>query len=423
MGAVVFAFRRHPEHGTARVPQRLVAAWRGVSQAQVCRIEKGTNKVNDLDALEAWADALLMPPRLRWWRPDTSGVSAPLPGPVTVEGTEQGGDDVQRRHLLKLTGAVAAGALAPAPWERLAAALATPSGVDEVTMAVLESRTAEFYVREELVPARTLLADLLAHGQMLARLIPANAGTPTERLLLSSLGETEALAGWLAFDTQQYSSALKHYNRARRAAENAGDGPLVACVMGYMSYMSDTQADPEESRRILTQAQCYVTGPNSAATRSWLAAREAEACAALGDEHGTDRALERAYVAFDYAAPRHERVWTSFFSASRMGSMAVSAYVHLQHRALDRTAAAVLTALSPSENKVKAIVYADLATAAVQARDYERATTFVENSLDTTIRTETSIARGRLRALGRAIPKQTTDSRVRQLRKCLASLS
>lgn len=423
LGAVVRAFRQHPHHGAARVPQRLVAVWRGVSQAQVCRIETGANKVNNLDTLTAWADALLMPSHLRWWRADTSDVSAPLPDPATVEGTDQEEEDMQRRHLLKLTGVVAASTLAPAPWERLAAALSRPCGVDEVTMGILESRTAEFFIREELIPARELLADLLAHGETLARLVPVNTGNDMQRRLLAALGETEALAGWLAFDMQQSSTALKHYDNARRAAEEAGDGPLLACVMGYLSYMSDTQGDPEESHRILTQAQRYVTGPSSAATRSWLAAREAETCAALGDERGTDRALERAYVAFDYANPLRERVWTSFFSASRMGSMAVSAYVHLQHSALEQTATSVLAALSSSENKVKAIVYADLAAAALQVRDYEQATAFVEHSLDTTVRTETSIAKDRLRILARTLPRQPNDARVRQLRDQLATLA
>jgi hypothetical protein len=423
MGAVVLAFRQHPQHGGGPVSQRLVAAWRGISQAQVCRIEKGENKVNDLDTLDAWADALLMPSSLRWWRADTSGVSVPLAGPTTVERADREGEDVQRRDVLKLSGVAAAGALAPAPWERLAAVLSRPSSVDEVTMGVLESRTAEFFMREELVPARSLFADLVAHREVLTRLIPANAASPAERRLISSLGETEALLGWLAFDMRQYGAALKHYDNARRAAESAGDGPLLACVMGYMSYMADAQGDPEESRRILIQAQCYVTGPHSAATRSWLAAREAEACATLGDDQGADRALERGYVAFDYASPQRERAWTSFFGASRMGSMAVSAYTHLQHKDLERTAASVLASLSQSDNKIRAIVYADLATAALQVKDYERAEDFVEKSLDTTMRTETSIAADRLRMLADSLATQTTDARARQLRDRLATLA
>jgi hypothetical protein len=102
--------------------------------------------------------------------------------------------------------------------------------------------------------------------------------------------------------------------------------------------------------------------------------------------------------------------------------MAVAAYVRLQHPNLDRTAASLLASLSPAENKVKAIVYADLATAAVHARDFEQANTLVAQSLDTVRRTETTLAKQRLQALTRRLPK-AADKNIRELRERLAAIT
>jgi hypothetical protein len=425
MISVIAAFRQHPGHGLRPLPQRLVAAWRGVSQAQVSRLEKRENKIDSLSGLTAWADALLMPTELRWWQADTSGVSAAAPVPATLELDDQGGgDDVRRRDMLRLTGiVVAADSLIPAPWERLAASLRNPAMLDDSTLNELERRTNDFFLREETTPARALIRDLAAHGDMIGRLSAGSSDPRTQRRLLSVQGETEALTGWLLFDMGKNGAALKRYDSARRAAQGAGDGPLLACVLGYMSYMAETQDDPEEARSLLIEAQHHAIAAHSAGTRSWLAAREAEISATLGDTSSTDRALERAFVAFDYASPHRERPWTSFFNASRMGSMAVSSYVRLRHHALESTAASVLESLSAGENKVRAIVYADLATAAAEAGDFERALDLVSESLDTAMRTETSVAKHHLSDLAARLPTDENSRYAKVLRELLATSS
>jgi len=69
-----------------------------------------------------------------------------------------------------------------------------------------------------------------------------------------------------------------------------------------------------------------------------------------------------------------------------------------------------------------AIAYVYLARAALQPKDYERVVTFVENTLNTTRRTETSIAREHLKALRRSLPpNRATDSKTRRIRDQLAT--
>ena len=98
------------------------------------------------------------------------------------------------------------------------------------------------------------------------------------------------------------------------------DGPLLACVLSYLSYLAESQDDPEEALRLLTQ------------------------------------------------------------------------------------------------------VYADLATAAVQACDFEQANTLVAQSLDTVLRTETTLAKQRLQSLTRRLPK-AADKNIRELRERLAAIT
>lgn len=155
---------------------------------------------------------------------------------------------------------------------------------------------------------------------------------------------------------------------------------------------------------MLRQAAEYVPGSSAPATRSWISAREAEELARLGDETGSLRAVERALIAFDFARPRFERPWTAFFSASRLGSMTVTTYTTLRHQEADAAADSLLASLSPTENKVRAIVLSDLTINAAQAQEYDRANALVTNAIELTNRTETTLAKQRLLTVAAALP-------------------
>jgi tetratricopeptide (TPR) repeat protein len=66
MGALIVAFRTHPYHGKV-IPQATVARWGGVTQSRLSAYENG-EQITRLDKLIAWADALGVPPHLRWFQ-------------------------------------------------------------------------------------------------------------------------------------------------------------------------------------------------------------------------------------------------------------------------------------------------------------------------------------------------------------------
>ncbi|MGH3521093.1 MAG: helix-turn-helix domain-containing protein [Haloechinothrix sp.] len=384
------------------ISQRTLGGWLGMTQAQVSRLENARVAPANLVKLQRWAAALNVPPALLWFAAaHTREESTPSLIADIV-------DDVHRRDMLKLTGAAAvagSGILNDAPWRKLSESLAGRRAADASTVTMIEVRTSAFFRTEETQPARQLITSLKAHHRALRGLIDATTNESLRRRLITAAGETEALAGWTLFDLQRPRDAVRLYRSALESAREAGDNPLAACVFGFWSYLHSAQGNALEAARMLDSASDYVKG-SAAATHAWVTARRAEEQASAGDANGALRSLDSAVTVFDYANPMAERPWTCFFTPSRLGSLAVSTYGRMAHPDTDRAAADLLASLTPTENKVKAIVLADLATTAARAGDIDRMQTLTDVSAPLAVRTESSVAMDRLWDLVELIPEQ-----------------
>jgi hypothetical protein len=109
MGRVLRAYRCHPWHGHAGVPQEVVGGWLHLAQAQISRVENGPAGKN-LDWLALVARTLRIPAERLWFRVD-SGEVAPEVSTV-VPGTPNdriGGvgvaDEPPELHLTVSSGA------------------------------------------------------------------------------------------------------------------------------------------------------------------------------------------------------------------------------------------------------------------------------------------------------------------------------
>jgi transcriptional regulator with XRE-family HTH domain len=409
-----------------QVKQTQLALWLGITQGQLSRIERSTTPLHDLHKLDTWARALHVPADRRWFSPSptptSSGVNAEAPDRATVEKSlHNEGSDVRRRDLLKVTGVTAAaagtaGLLANTPWQRLMDSVDKGRPVDAATAQLMHDRTADFFDTEETVPARQILESLTHHRATLVALLP-NARTDAVRNQLAvSLGETDALAGWLHFDLGCANEAANAWRSTLKVAKETGDGALAACALGYWSYLAAFRNDVAPAVRLLQQAHEYVPGSSAPATRSWISARQAEELGRLGDETGALRALERAFTAFDFARPRTERNWTAFFTSNRLGGLTVSTYMALNHPDATAAADSLLTSLPPTDNKARAYALADLTTLAVRNKDFDRADSLVGDAIEVTIRTENSIARQRLLTLASTLtttPDRNTTGALR----------
>lgn len=415
MGEVSKAYRHHPRMLSADdkpLQQAAMATWVQLTQVQVCRIETGKSGVRQLDRLIHWATALKMPRWYVWFEmPNASGVSAPEPVRATVKSEEvkRKEADVKRRDALSIPLAVGGALLADASqadlWERMAHAVSHPERMDDQSAMVLERETSEFYRREEFVAARVLAPKIQIHAVRLADILQGGPPGPIEKRMLTAIGEALALKGWFSFDTGNSRAALKAWELAEDAAKDANDGPLTACIYAYRSYLAESEGELGKALDLLVSAQNFTHGIASATTRSWLAAREGEVRALLNDAVGANRAVERAVTVYDYARPDQERPWTGFFTPSRLGSMVVTTYVRLDHEDLSRQANAVIAALSPTEAKIKSVILADLATAALKGGDYGRAAALGTEALEATLAQEAVLGADRLRAMQRMITR------------------
>jgi transcriptional regulator with XRE-family HTH domain len=401
---------------TPPIQQTRLAGWLGITQGQLSRIERAVTPVHDLAKLDQWARVLHIPAHLLWFAmssdaSETSAASSHTSAGAShratlAEGSDQDeDDDVRRRDLLiRATRGVAAaaasgGLLADAPWQRLRDSLDLGRPVDTAMIQIMQDRTADFFDTEYTVPARCVLNSLTQHHTTLRTLLGNARTDATREPLLIMMGETEALIGWLHFDLGHGKHAAEAWRSTLRIAKDTGDRGLAACTLGYWSYLAASRNDITPAIDLLQQAEDCVPGNSAPATRSWIAAREAEELGRLGDETGALRALERAFTAFDFARPRTERVWTGFFTTNRLGGLTVATYIALNHKDATAAADSLLVSLSPIENKARAFALADLTTLAVRTKDFDRANALGHDAIDVTIRTESSIARQRLLTL------------------------
>jgi hypothetical protein len=85
MGHIARAYRRHPvnvaNYGRDGIPQELLGAWLGLTQAQVSRIENGP-PIRNLDTLTRWARTLRIPPELLWFK--LPGGQTPIPSAIRL---------------------------------------------------------------------------------------------------------------------------------------------------------------------------------------------------------------------------------------------------------------------------------------------------------------------------------------------------
>jgi tetratricopeptide (TPR) repeat protein len=406
-GLLLQAYRA--AHEPRPLSQAKVGRWLGITQAQVSRLEHAEEPPSHLGKLQRWASILHVPVSLHWFAPgDTSDESTATRPAVTLE-------DVRRRDMLKIAGAaVVAGSpiISDPPWRRLAEAAQGLRPADVTTVTMMEGTTKAFFQSEETKPARELRDRLREHRRSLVSMIKTTEVDALRRRLRTAIGETEALLGWTLFDLQRYDDAVQMYDAAEKSADVVGDGALAACVLGYRSYLLSAQGDVDAAVKVLEEASGRVRG-SAAATQSWVTARLAEEQASRRDEADAMRSLDKAVAVYDYANPLSERPWTNFFTPSRLGGLTVSTYSRLSHRDTDVVADTLLGSLGPTENKVKALVLADLAMTAGRVGDFDRVQAFTDSAAPLAVRTEASLAVDRLWEVVELLPGGRTGSAAR----------
>ncbi|MBX6388585.1 MAG: helix-turn-helix transcriptional regulator [Frankia sp.] len=339
---------------------------------------------------------------------------------------------IERRGFLRMMAAggiavVPVGVAAPtagdqAPWDRLSAALRGRATVTPELATELSQFTAGLYGLEERVPAKTLMPRVSGHLGTLTQLLESTSRSPVRRQLASTAGETAALAGWLAFDMGDTTTALSYYRVAIEAAREADDNELWACVLGYESYQPGAAGRPDQACALLTEAQRRAGPAASGLTAAWLAGREAEEQATRGDSRAALTALDRARDAFDRAG-REERVWTGFFDRGRLDGLRVTTYLRLRRPAAASLAASdALRAAGPAATKKRSLLLGDVAEVYVQRRDIDAACQLAADALAIVAQTDFSLGLARVQRVRERLSPWQSSQPVRDLDEQLRAL-
>jgi hypothetical protein len=417
MGLVSRAYRHHPYHGRRPLPQGRVAAWLGITQGQLSRLEQGANRVGELDRLAHWARALRIPARHLWFDPGPGQNPPPTPpvGRRPASGSRTVASDLddlmRRRQVLAGTLATAGVAATGATGSLLPfdPGAGSPPGAAQL----LAAATRSYRLLEATTPSRQLLAPVRAHLALARRLAGRWAdGAPGPRPEYAAVSEVASLAAWLHADLDEEQAAREHYRLAVRLAERSGDRLLLPYQAGSLGAFAAERGDARAALALLEDARRRLPADAPAPARAWLAAVEAVARAAAGDRDGALTALDAAERAVDAGRGGAPPAWPWVFAfdgpklsgyraacAARLGDVA----------AAEGALAAARPALRSPKAHAGALV--GLAEAHARRREAGEACRLAAEALDVARGLDSERVAGRVRALRRRlVPVRTAET-------------
>jgi len=307
MGHVARAFRRHPlnvtNYGRDGIPQELLGAWLGLTQAQVSRVENGP-PIRNLDTLTHWARRLRIPSELLWFK---------LPGeqvPITSAAT-------------RLTGGMLG--MPPAPAPPRASFQLVPVGDGAVRNPDAAAMQA-FRSADLQAGGGHLYASVIKYLQddVAPRIFGSNDGADNRAVFTAAAALTE-MAGWMAHDAGRDKTAKQHFGRSLALVQVGGDHQLSAHVLGSMSHLASHLDQPDEAIELARQGQAVLrTGSANPSLESRLLALEARGFAGQ-DNKNAGKCVElllRAEKALDDAPDEPASPWVSHFDEGSLASEA-----------------------------------------------------------------------------------------------------
>ena len=172
--------------------------------------------------------------------------------------------------------------------------------VDQELVDLFESQTQNLRLLDRRLGAATLAVQAQAHVDQVSNALRRSVTGPRD-LLGVCLAEAAALAGWHALDRQDLGQAWDMHELARTAAREAGDIAVTAHVTAQQSCVLLDSGQAELALKLARTASQMARNKVPALLAAWLAAAEAEAFAAVGNEVATLRRLDAASRLLDRA--------------------------------------------------------------------------------------------------------------------------
>jgi hypothetical protein len=253
-----------------------------------------------------------------------------------------------------------------ASMERLRHALEHPSMVTAGTVEFVETATARLFNLEHHSPARLLAPTVDRHLAMVTSLLTAGRHAAVRRRLTITAGHTVMLAGWLAFDRGDLTSATRLWDNSISAAEGTADSDLLAASLIFQSYAALRSKDAATAWHFAHVASKRT--PFDPRATAWANARVALYAAHLGEQGAASAAMNRSLeFGGGLRNPRPgdgTMPWLRCFDTSRLLSSTARTAALLKDPSAADYATRAVEALGPAKVKARAIVLAEAALAA-----------------------------------------------------------
>jgi tetratricopeptide (TPR) repeat protein len=295
------------------------------------------------------------------------------------------------------------------PSDHFRYALSAPTQADTATLAVVQTTVAQLFDLEHHTLARMLLPTVSGQVDDLAGLLRGAADSDVREWLVVHGGQAAALAGWLALDCGDAAGAHRYWDGAMAAARATADGPLLACVLTYLSCAAMESGDYNAAWQLAHTATQHA-GEESRA-QAWMNVRAGMAVARLGDVCSAEASLKlmREWIpdVGPPPAPSDEAPpWLRFIDRAYLWALAGNVSTCIgDHDGAHEAASKALDLLSGNRTKTRAIILAEAAYAFAYIGGTERAMQLAMDAIELTGALEVTAARRRLQELVRLLPK------------------
>jgi transcriptional regulator with XRE-family HTH domain len=437
MGRVIQAYRLHPWHGRP-LSQEVVAAWVGLTQTQLSRLENGP-PLHDLSKLIQWARVLRIPPRLLWFTmPSTARAAAapvyehaerePAAEPVN-SGTEcERLDDMKRREVLRLM-SMTGSLLAVAPmdgqfdWQGLDYAAEHPGRLDSATLDGYDQLNAHLWRAFSSSKAKSHVFPMVRQQlQVLNNALEETHGPATRQRLCALAGDLFQLAGEVFFDGDHYVEAAHCYTLAATASKEAEAFDLWACALTRHAFIGVYERQFAAASPLLDLASRLARrGDRALSTRHWVAAVRAQTLAGLGELDACQRSLDAAQQVEQLSGQVHTSGWLRFDS-SRLPEERGACYVELRRPELAEPALTEAMRIDISMRR-RGSVLTDIALVGAQRRDLDHLVSYASAALDAARQTGSAVVVRKLKTLQGELAAFRDDSHVRHLDEQITTLT
>ncbi|GAA1994580.1 XRE family transcriptional regulator [Amycolatopsis minnesotensis] len=334
MGAVFALLKRHG------ISQRRIAGLTDQAQPEVSEILRG-RQVMAYDLLSRIADGLGIPRGLMGLAYEQGVAEAGLAGGAGGVASwvgmgnlgGEGGPDVERRGFITLAAKAAivglsAAELGQLTTPRAVAAPATVTGtVTGRDVASVESAVRFYRAQDDACGGGAVLAAVSGQLNWAVSLLHAPVADEVRRRLLLAVADLHSVAGWVAFDTGDHTTANRYLVTALAMAKDAEEPALRAKILFQMGRVFLHRGDADGALKMFQLGQAAAQDADSPRALALLHLNSGWAYAELGKAQQVGSLLARAEDEMGRdPGPASTPTWLGFMGQAEIDGISAMAW-------------------------------------------------------------------------------------------------